>query len=91
MRAMTVEEMPRDRYGRVALTARQLRVLVVISELTKAHGYAPTIRELQAAIKARSPNAVAQKLKYLRRKGWVTWEPKQARTLRINAPAARFA
>jgi SOS-response transcriptional repressor LexA len=81
-----IEERPRDEFGRVAPTKSQLRLLRLIEAFQAAHGYAPTVRELEAKTKAKSPNAIAQKLNYLRRKGWVAWEPNRARTLRITGP-----
>ena len=82
-----IEERPRDEFGRVAPTKSQLRLLRLIENFKAAHGYAPTVRELEAKTKAKSPNAIVQKLKYLRRKGWVDWEPNRARTLRITGPS----
>jgi len=82
----TIEERPRDEFGRVAPTKSQLRLLRAIETFQASHGYAPTVRELEAKTKARSPNSIAQKLNYLRRKGWVAWEPNRARTLRITGP-----
>ena len=81
-----IEERQRDEFGRVAPTKSQLRLLRLIDAFQATHGYAPTVRELEAKTKAKSPNAIAQKLKYLRRKGWVEWEPNRARTLRLTGP-----
>jgi len=91
MSGTTIEQMPRDANGRVAPTPTQRRLLLLIQSMTERQGYPPTIRELLKAAKARSPNAVAQQLRYLRRKGWVEWLPRHARTLRVSAPIARRA
>jgi SOS-response transcriptional repressor LexA len=84
MSGITIERMPRDASGRVQPTMRQRELLAAIDRLTRKRGFAPTIRELEAELKAKSPNAIAQKLHFLRRKGWVQWEPRLARTLRIT-------
>lgn len=86
MSGTTIEQMPRDALGRVTPTRRQMRLLLLIQKLTGQRGYPPTIRELESAASAKSPNAIAQHLRALRRKGWVTWEPRHARTLRIAGP-----
>ena len=86
MRGLTIEKMPRDENGRVKPTAKQTYLLATIDRLTKQHGYAPTVRELEAALSAKSPNSIAQKLRLLKRKGWVEWQPHKARTLRVTGP-----
>lgn len=91
MSGTTIEAMPRDALGRVAPTRRQRRLLVLIDRMTRTNGYPPTIRELVAACKAKSPNAVAQQLGSLKRKGWVKWERYHARTLRLATPIGGLA
>jgi len=45
-------------------------------------GYPATVREIADAVGIRSLNGVVCHLQALRRKGYVTWEPNHARTLR---------
>lgn len=71
--------MPKPEPG---LTERQGEVVRMISHLTEAKGYPPTVRELGAAL-GLSNQAVADHLRVLRRKEWVTWEHGQPRTLRV--------
>jgi len=78
-----IEVQPRDELGRVALTKRQRQVVDAIRMMTRQHGYPPTIREIEQAFGMRSPNSVKAHLNPLRRKGWVTWNDGQARTLRL--------
>lgn len=78
-----IESQPRDASGRVRPTDRQREIIRTIVRLTRDAGYPPTIREVMTEHGFATPNAVAQHLKTLRRKGWVIWEPGKARTLRI--------
>jgi repressor LexA len=45
--------------------------------------HAPSIRQMMQAMNLRSPAPVQSRLEHLRRKGYIDWEPGQARTLRI--------
>lgn len=78
-----IESRPRDPQGRIAPAPRQGDVLQAIGRLTQQQGYPPTIRELVDAMGYATPNAVAQHLRLLRRKGWVIWETGKSRTLRV--------
>ena len=78
-----IENQPRDRRGRVALTPRQRQVVSAIRRLTRDRGYPPTIRELACEIAVAGPNGVKQHLRLIARKGWVTWNEGKARTLQL--------
>jgi repressor LexA len=78
-----IENQPRDRRGRVALTPRQRQVVSAIRRLTRDRGYPPTIRELAEDLAIAGPNGVKQHLRFMARKGWVTWNEGKARTLRL--------
>lgn len=65
-------------------TARQLEVLRAIADLTEAHGYAPTVRELGRRIGVKSTNAVKDTLEALARRGLLRWEQGLARTLALT-------
>ena len=78
-----IENRPRDRRGRVALTPRQRRVASAIRRLTRDRGYPPTIREVAVEVAIAGPNGVKQHLRLMARKGWITWDQGKARTLRL--------
>jgi len=64
------------------LTDRQREVYDWVVEFCEIHGYSPTLRELCKAFGFSSPNAAVCHLEPLRKKGWLTWSPRQYRTLR---------
>lgn len=55
----------------------------MIVALIAEKGYAPTIRELGDRIGCSSPNGVMCHLKALQRKGLLTFNSNQARTMRV--------
>lgn len=67
---------------RAALTPRQQDALDAIVRLGR-----PRVRDLAAALGITSP-AVRGHLEALRARGFVTWEPRYARTLRVVGPFA---
>lgn len=67
---------------RPALTTKQKRIFDYVQEFRSERGYCCTIRELCAQFGIASPNGIAAHLHSLRRKGYVTWEPGQSRTIR---------
>jgi repressor LexA len=70
---------------RQPLTPRQLDILQWISGFADAHGYAPTYRQIGHHYGWKSPGAaVSTHLRLLERKGVVTREPGQARTLKLT-------
>lgn len=64
------------------LTDRQREVLAFIQDRIRAWGYPPTIREIGEQLGIRSTNGVADHLKVLKRKGYLTQEGMKSRTLR---------
>ena len=66
-------------------TERQAEVLNFVATHIKERGYAPTLREIGEALGIKSTNGVADHLQRLARKGYVTWTPGAARTLRLVA------
>lgn len=68
---------------RRSLTPRQRAVLAWIAHHIAHHGYAPTIREGQAAFFLRSPNGFACHVRALAARGLVTWDERTPRSLRI--------
>jgi repressor LexA len=73
----TTETTPRP------LTERQREILAWLVRYIAQHGYSPTLRELCLAFGFASPNGAACHLVPLARKGWITWNEKQSRTIRV--------
>lgn len=67
-----------------ALTRQQRRVLGEIAVFHRLHGYAPTVREIQAAIGYGNQSSVHGHLVRLRHLGLVWWVEGQVRTLTLT-------
>ncbi|HFI5640643.1 LexA family protein [Raoultella planticola] len=65
------------------LTPRQQEVFDLLVAFIKKHGYPPTARELSELIGAASPNAAAEHLRALCRKGVITIAPNMSRGISI--------
>jgi repressor LexA len=65
-----------------SLTDRQREVFEFIQDRIRAWGYPPTIREIGEHLCIKSTNGVADHLKALQRKGYLTHEEMKSRTLR---------
>lgn len=65
------------------LTRRQSEILRAIGEYIKIHGYAPSFREIAEIVNLASVSTVYGHLENLKRKGYISWEPTQPRTLQI--------
>lgn len=66
------------------ITARQREILDWITAYIASHGYSPSMREIGDAFGFKSTNGAVCHLEPLRKKGFVTWQDKQARTLRVT-------
>lgn len=66
------------------LTKRQALLMGYIAERIEACGYPPTIREIGRAFGITSTNGVADHIKALAKKGYLTHEEGKSRTLRIT-------
>jgi len=64
------------------LTDRQREVLTFVTDFAQRHGYCCSVRDVMAAIGCASPNGARSHLLPLRKKGFVTWEPLIARSIR---------
>lgn len=73
----TTETTPRP------LTERQREILAWLVRYIGEHGYSPTLREMCLAFNFASPNGAMCHLVPLARKGWITWNEKQSRTIRV--------
>ncbi|MEM6273638.1 MAG: transcriptional repressor LexA [Myxococcota bacterium] len=71
------------------LTDRQQQVLAFIQDRIDDWGYPPTIREIGEHLGIRSTNGVADHLKALKRKGYLTQEGMKSRTLKPAVHAVR--
>lgn len=72
------------------LTAKQAAFYREIFQRCHVDRNAPTVRELGAKFRIASPNGVICHLKALTKKGWITYSPKQARSIRVLQPLARL-
>ncbi len=68
---------------RLPITDRQRQIFDYISDVTTQQGYPTTVRDIADRFKFASPNGAVCHLKALRKKGWITWEPGKARTVRV--------
>ena len=66
-----------------SLTPRQNEVLQFVAVFQEECGVPPTLREIAHHFKFRSPTAASDHLRALRRKGYLTHEPRLARYSRI--------
>jgi repressor LexA len=73
----TTETTPRP------LTERQREILTWLVRYIDQHGYSPTLREVCMAFGFASPNGAVCHLASMQRKGWVTWNEKKSRTIRV--------
>lgn len=64
------------------LTARQREVFDFIVDFADRHGYCASVRDVQLAIGAASPNGAVCHLVPLRKKGFITWDARTARSIR---------
>jgi repressor LexA len=67
---------------RPTLTVRQREVFDFIVDFADRHGYRASFRDVQLAINAASPNGAVCHLVPLRKKGYVTWDARTARSIR---------
>ncbi len=74
--------LPKPQAGDPA-TPDQAKTLRAILELTGELGYRPSVEQLRVRLGLRSRSTVHQSLSYLRIKGYIDWNPHQARTLRV--------
>ena len=65
------------------LTLSQLNTLLIIKAYIKAHGYAPSRRDLALELEV-TPNAVTDSLIILERKGFISVAKKKARGIIVK-------
>jgi len=77
-------------YSMTGLTRKQQQILDFIQKWQRAEGAPPTFREIAGQFGFRSPNAVTEHVRLLRKKGVLAAEPGKARSLRVVSPLARL-
>lgn len=68
---------------RKPLTEKQQAVFDWICDFIGGHGYSPTFRQIASAFGYSLNNAVNH-CNLIRKKGWLTWDEKVNRTIRIT-------
>ncbi|MFM8580316.1 MAG: transcriptional repressor LexA [Planctomycetaceae bacterium] len=69
-----------------ALTAKQRAIYEFIKHKILSRGYGPTVREIGAGFKIKSPNGVMCHLKALEKKGLITRESGMSRAIQLTEP-----
>jgi repressor LexA len=73
-----------------SLTTRQRDIYDFIKDKILNRGYGPTVREIGAGFKIRSPNGVMCHLKALEKKGLITREAHMSRAIQITEPLSKM-
>lgn len=66
------------------LTPRQEKVLAFVADYVRRKGFAPSVREVAAAMKIGTPKGAADHLKALERKGYIEREAGRPRAMRVS-------
>jgi repressor LexA len=66
-----------------ALTPRQEKALRFVRDFLRRRGYAPSVREVAAALRIGTPKGAADHLKALERKGYLVRDARRSRALRV--------
>jgi repressor LexA len=72
------------------LTIRQRAIYDFIKDKILNRGYGPTVREIGAGFKIKSPNGVMCHLKALEKKGLITREAHMSRAIQISEPLTKM-
>ena len=67
----------------ISLTKKQENIYARIKNFIEKNGYSPSVREIGQASNLRSPSTVYGYLKILKEKGYITYEERKPRTIRI--------
>jgi len=73
-----------------SLTTRQRDIYDFIKDKILNRGYGPTVREIGAGFKIKSPNGVMCHLKALEKKGLITREAHMSRAIQISEPLSKM-
>jgi repressor LexA len=77
---------PSDAAGR-GLTPVRRKIVKVIDDSVRRHGYAPSMREIGEAVGLASTSSVSYQLSVLEREGYVSRAARRPRTAALRAPA----
>jgi len=77
---------PADAAGR-GLTPVRRKIVKVIDDSVRRHGYAPSMREIGEAVGLASTSSVSYQLSVLEREGYLSREARRPRTAALRAPA----
>src|SRR5262245_16859429 len=86
-----VREMPDGGRDESGLTARQRRMLEVISDSVQRRGYPPSMREIGEAVGLTSTSSVSHQLRALQRKGFLMRDPNRPRAVVVRMPDSATA
>jgi repressor LexA len=65
------------------LTTAQQELYDWLEDYITTYQHSPSIRQMMEAMGLRSPAPVQSRLRHLQKKGWITWQEGQARTLQL--------
>ena len=65
------------------ITDLQKQLLEYIRQYIQKHGYAPTQMEMMRDLGYKNPQPIYQRLRALKRKGFIDWKQHKARTITI--------
>lgn len=65
------------------LTPKQTQVYLAIKGFTNKYGYSPSIREICTMCEIKNPSVVLSHLKKAKKKGYITYEERKMRTVKI--------
>jgi repressor LexA len=80
-----------DPSGLAGLPWRQRKVLEVIEGYVRDHGCSPSNRDIADGAGLASPSSVSYHLQALKAGGWVTYDPRCPRTVRVLRPVSPAA
>ena len=66
-----------------SLTPAQQELYDWLADYIGSNQHSPSIRQMMAAMRLRSPAPIQSRLRHLQQKGWITWQEGQARTLQL--------
>ena len=72
-----------------SLTTRQRAIYDFIKDKILNRGYGPTVREIGAGFKIKSPNGVMCHLKALEKKGLISREAHMSRAIQLSEPLSK--
>jgi repressor LexA len=84
---MVTSNEPSSRTNRVVLTWRRRRVLQAIEDYVADHGCSPSNRDIAKAADLKSASSVLHHLQELKAAGFVSYDPRSPRTVRVLRPA----